>query len=180
MDPGCVEGDFNIVLLSSDRNRGEWFTVARRRFLDIKESLTYVISTFVGGGVCGLPLTWCGRMNNNQSKSRLDQFLVSEGWESYFSGIMQSTLPRPMSDQSPILLDGRWIRGGNIPFKYENMWLKVDEFKDLINSWWWGYHFRGLCNFVLTSKLKALNWIWSSRMKRFSAIVVLRKEMAFN
>ncbi|RVX21823.1 hypothetical protein CK203_001667 [Vitis vinifera] len=51
------------------------------------------------------PFTWNGGLNR-QTMSRLDRFLVSEDWESRFSGVVQSTLPRPVSDYYPILLDG--------------------------------------------------------------------------
>ena len=35
---------------------------------------------------------------NGQSVSRLDRFLVFEDWESNFSGVVQSTLSRPVFD----------------------------------------------------------------------------------
>ncbi|KAL6312886.1 hypothetical protein AAG906_025743 [Vitis piasezkii] len=69
----------------------------------------------------GGPYTWSGGMNG-QSKSRLDCFLISEDWENHFSGVSQRTLPRPVSDHSPILLDGGGVRRGPIPFCFENMW----------------------------------------------------------
>ena len=51
--------------------------------------------------------------------SRIDRFLVSNDWESYFSGGIQSTLPKPISDHCPILLDAGGIRKGHIPFRFE-------------------------------------------------------------
>ena len=93
---------------------------------------------------------------NGQSVSRLDRFLVFEDWESNFSGVVQSTLSRPVFDHYPILLDGRGIRRDSIPFRFENMWLKEEEFKDLLKSWWQGFNFMGSCSFILAAKLKAL------------------------
>ena len=55
--------------------------------------------------------------------SRIDRFLVSEDWEGYFKGVVQSTLSRPVSDHFPILLDGGGVRRGPVPFRFENMWL---------------------------------------------------------
>lgn len=72
---------------------------------------------------------------NNQSQSKLDWFLVSEGWVSYFSGVVQSILPRPVFYHSPILLDGGGLRIGPSLFRFENMWLKEEGFKDLLRSW---------------------------------------------
>ncbi|RVW68791.1 hypothetical protein CK203_060971 [Vitis vinifera] len=56
-----------------------------------------------GGGGGGF--TWSGCINN-RLKSRIDRFLVSEDWEAHFQGAIQVVLARPVSDNSPILLDG--------------------------------------------------------------------------
>ena len=101
------------------------------------------------------PFTWNGGLNR-QTMSRLDRFLVSEDWESRFSGVVQSTLPRPVSDHYPILLDERGVRRGLVPFCFENMWLKKEGFKDLLKNWWQGLNFRGSSNCILATKLKAL------------------------
>ena len=50
---------------------------------------------------------------NGLSRSRLDCFLISEDWENHFSGVTQCTLPRPVSDYFPILLDGGGVRRSN-------------------------------------------------------------------
>ncbi|RVX23146.1 hypothetical protein CK203_000906 [Vitis vinifera] len=50
------------------------------------------------------PFTWSGGLNS-QSMSRLDRFLVTKDWECHFSGVVQYTLPRPVFDHFPILLD---------------------------------------------------------------------------
>ena len=51
----------------------------------------------------------------------------------------------------------RWgrHRKGKTPFRFKNMWLKADGFKDLIKNWWLSYRFRGSSSFVMASKLKA-------------------------
>ncbi|RVW49272.1 hypothetical protein CK203_073203 [Vitis vinifera] len=36
------------------------------------------------------------------------------------------------------------------------MWLKEDEFKDLLKGWWQGFNYSGSYSFILTKKLKAL------------------------
>ena len=88
--------------------------------------------------------------------SRLDCFLVSEDWESHFYGPSQSLLPKPTFDHASILLDGRGIRGRKTPVCFENMWLKVKGFKDLVKNWWTSYNFSGSYSCIIASKLKAL------------------------
>ena len=45
---------------------------------------------------------------------------------------------------------------GPTPFRFENMWLKEDGFKDLVKSWWQGLNFRRTSSFVISKKIKAL------------------------
>ncbi|RVW54429.1 hypothetical protein CK203_068460 [Vitis vinifera] len=66
------------------------------------------------------------RFSEAIEESRLDCFLVSEDWENHFSGAIQCSLPRPVSDHFPILLDGGGVRSGPSPFRFENMWLKEE------------------------------------------------------
>ena len=49
--------------------------------------------------------TWCGGLNN-RSKSRIDQFLISEEYEAHFQRVVQTVFARLISDHAPILLDG--------------------------------------------------------------------------
>ena len=86
--------------------------------------------------------------------SRLDRFLVSANWESKFSKAVQSTLPRPVSDHCPILLDSEGIKPRPRPFRFEIMWLKYEGFKDLLRDWWQDMQLFGSFSFVLASKLK--------------------------
>ena len=48
---------------------------------------------------------------------------------------------------------------GPIPFRFENMWLKVEGFKDMMRLWWQNLNFKGSFSFVLAEKLKALKGI---------------------
>ena len=58
------------------------------------------------------------------------------------------------------------ILKGKSPFRFKNMWLKSNGFKDRVHSWWNRYSFLGTPSFVLAKKLKALKediiqWNWS-------------------
>ena len=90
------------------------------------------------------------------SRARLDRFLVSPCWLDQFSRVCQRRLPRPISDHFPVLLEGgSWSRGP-APFRFENMWFKVEGFKELIRNWWQETVVRGSASFRLSEKLKVL------------------------
>ncbi|RVW53836.1 Trafficking protein particle complex II-specific subunit 120-like [Vitis vinifera] len=149
-DPWCIGGDFNVVRFPSERSRVGRLTGSMRRFSEVIEELALKDLPLHGG-----LFTWSGGLNG-LSRSRLDRFLISEDWENHFSGASQCSLPRPVSDHFPILLDGGGTRRGPIPFRFENMWLKEEGFKELLKGWWQGFNYSGSYSFILTEKLKAL------------------------
>ncbi|RVX14298.1 putative mitochondrial protein [Vitis vinifera] len=51
---------------------------------------------------------------------------------------------------------GGGIKRGPVPFRFENMWLKVEGFKDLLRSWWQGMSVSGRASYRLTTKLKVI------------------------
>ena len=81
--------------------------------------------------------TVCGGLN--VSMSRIDYFFLTSDCEDHFSNTMQTFLPRPVLDHSPILLEGGGVRRSKTPFKFKKMWLKVVGFKDLVKGWWEGH-----------------------------------------
>ncbi|RVW34350.1 Transposon TX1 uncharacterized 149 kDa protein [Vitis vinifera] len=149
-DPWCVRGDFNITLFQRERSRQGRITSAMRRFAQIADELGLMDIPLQGG-----VFTWSGGPNN-QSWARLDRFLVNTSWLDQFSSVLQSRLPRPLSDHFPVLLEGGGLRRGPSPFKFENMWLKVEGFQDMIRSWWWEVEVRGSASFRLATKLKEI------------------------
>ena len=121
-EPWCLGGDFNITLFQRERSRQGRITPTMMRF-------AYIIGDL---GLVDFPLqrgvfTWSGGLNN-QSWARLDRFLVSPSWLDQFNGVLQRRLPRPVSDHFPLLLEGGELRRGPSPFRFENMWLKVEGF----------------------------------------------------
>ncbi|RVW75183.1 hypothetical protein CK203_053881 [Vitis vinifera] len=119
-----------------------------RRFAQVMDDLELVDLLLQGGS-----FTWSGGLHN-QAWARLDRFMVSPSWLDQFSNVIQKRLPRPISDHFPILIEGGGIRRGPSPFRFENMWLKVEGFKDLMQSWWQGMSVSGRASYKLATKLK--------------------------
>ena len=104
----------------------------------------------------GGQFTWKGGLNNCRM-ARLHKFIISEDWDYLFGTVNQSILPRPTLDHFPILREGGRRRAiGLAPFRFENMWIKEEGFKDLIRDWWQSFEFRGTNSYVLMEKIKSL------------------------
>ena len=142
-DPWCLGGDFNVTLSLEERSNQGRVSGAMRRFAQVVDDLE-LLDIPLQGGVA----SWSGG-RNNQAWARLDRFLVTQDWLDSFSGIIQCRLPRPISDHFPILLKGGGVRKGPSPFRFENMWLKVDGFKELLRGWWQEAGGRGRASFRL-------------------------------
>ena len=149
-DPWCIGGDFNVILSQRERSSQGRISGAMRRFAQVVDELE-LLDLPLQGGV----FSWSGG-RNNQAWARLDRYLVTQSWLDKFCGVVQCRLPRPTSDHFPIMLKGGGLRRGPSPFRFENMWLKVDGFKDLLREWWQGTVVRGKASFRLASKLKVM------------------------
>ena len=79
--PCSIGGDFNASISPSESNRGGRITQAMRRFAFVLDDLGVRDLPLQGG-----PFTWSGG-NKGQAMSRIDRFLVSGDWESYFSRV---------------------------------------------------------------------------------------------
>ena len=173
-DPWCIGGDFNLIRFPNESRRGGRLSSSMRRFSEVIDDLDLRDLPLQGG-----PFTWSGGLNN-QAMTRLDRFLVSEDWESHFKGAVQCTLPRPVSDHFPILLDGGGVRRGPAPFRFENMWLEEEGFKDLLKGWWQGLSFNGSFSFILAEKQKALKAILKLWNKDVFGKVDVNKKVALD
>ncbi|RVW44142.1 hypothetical protein CK203_089377 [Vitis vinifera] len=94
--------------------------------------------------------------DNYAVNSRLNWFLVSEDWE------------------------GGVVRRGPMPFRFENMWLKEEGFKDKLQAWWESLNFNGIASFVLGAKLKALKPLLREWNRNVFGKVEVNKALVLN
>ena len=85
-----------------------------------------------------------------------------------------------MSDHCPILLDGVGVRRGPTPFRFENMWLKEEGFKDVLRLWWEGLNFSGSASLILAEKMKAFKPILRSWNKEVFGKIEVQEVLALN
>ena len=126
----------------------------------------------------GSRFTWC-RGINSQAASRLDRFLVTDEWEDHFSGILQYALTRTVLDHCSIVFEGGGVKKGKTPFRFENMWLLLNGFKELVRKWWTEYIVTGTSSHCLAEKLKALKKDLGEWNKKVFGNVSISKLEAF-
>ena len=105
---------------------------------------------------------------------------MTDNWDSLFNGAMQRVLPRPISDHFPILLEGGCLKRGPSPFRFGNMWLEEEGFKDKMKTWWGSLNFTGTSNFILDAKLRALKDILKKWNKKVFGLIETKKGEALS
>jgi hypothetical protein len=150
--PWCVGGDFNVVRFPEEKSHFTSFTQAMHDFSDFISAQGLIDTPLLGG-----KFTWSNGRTID-ARSRLDRFLFTADWEDYFGLISEKRLVRLGSDHFPILLVCGSPHQGSRPFKFENMWLKVDGFVAKVHQWWNSYQFQGFPSYILANKLKALKF----------------------
>ena len=67
---------------------------------------------------------------------------------------------------------------GKSPFRFENMWLKMDGFVNRVDSWWNRHFFSGTPSYVFAKKLKALKeYIIQWNRQEFGNVGRKKKEL---
>jgi hypothetical protein len=152
-DPGewCLGGDFNSIMKVGERrgsssagNQSE-----RLEFTHFSE-----VMELVDIPVMGKKFTWFNL--DGTAMSRLDRFLISEGFIAKEGISNQWVGDLDISDHCPIWLLNSTPDWGPKPFKFNNCWLDHPDFYTFVKNTWEGLVGQGKSAFVLKEKLKRL------------------------
>lgn len=78
--------------------------------------------------------TW-SNLREKPVLSRLDKFLYSPNWEQRFSSHQCRILTRITSDHFLVILEAPSVPWGPSPFRFNNLWIKEDNFNTIIEIW---------------------------------------------
>ncbi|GKV16979.1 hypothetical protein SLEP1_g27539 [Rubroshorea leprosula] len=143
----CIMGDFNTVRKAEERKGSSGVTRDMREFDNFIQAMKLVDIPLVGR-----KFTWYQARGNYMS--RIDRFLLSEGWLSKWGEARQWGLRRSMSDHCPILLKHQTIEWGPKPFRFFDSWLEQEGCSKLIKEVWNDTQIQGWAGFRLKEKLK--------------------------
>ncbi|KAL2939383.1 LINE-1 retrotransposable element ORF2 protein [Bienertia sinuspersici] len=137
--PWLCGGDFNLMLLSSEKKGGNGFKVNEAEtFREAIESCH-----MMDLGFNGHEFTWTNnRAGEHNVQERLDRFLANQLWKDLFPGSFVTHLSRRRSDHLPIMLclkgypRAKNERKKKKLFKFEEMWLKENMCEEIIKEAW--------------------------------------------
>jgi hypothetical protein len=153
-DVWCVVGDFN-----SFRAEEEMRGASDVSGVSYRAGISAFNDFIVGVELLEIPLfgrtfTWVHP--NGVLMSKLDRFLLLDGWVEKWSNPMVGALHRDVSDHCPIVLrynDDDW---GPCPFWFKKIWLENSSFKDFVSKVWEEQNFPGWMGYILKERLKGL------------------------
>lgn len=88
--------------------------------------------------------------------TRIDRFLLPEGFISRWKINAQWIGGRDISDHCPIWLVSTDLNWGPKPFKFNNCWLEHKEFKAFVQECWESFNVVGKASHIVKEKLKML------------------------
>jgi hypothetical protein len=122
-------GDFNEVRCEEERLGTVFNVLGANAFND------FILNTnLLDVRLDGFSFTWSHRSASKMSK--LDRFLISDGFHSSFPHISGICLDRHLSDHRPILFRDVCIDYGATPFRLFHSWFDWDGFDIMVSSVW--------------------------------------------
>ncbi|PNX71762.1 cysteine-rich receptor-like protein kinase, partial [Trifolium pratense] len=147
----CLGGDFNATLKVGERRgcSGGGGQIERVEFSQFIEDMEVVDIP-----VTGKKFSWFNA--EGTVMSRLDRFLLSEGFIERGGISNQWIGDRDISDHCPVWLVCSKLNWGPKPFKFNNCWLEHPNFIPFVTETWKKMQIKGKKAFVLKEKLKLL------------------------
>ncbi|XP_058759850.1 uncharacterized protein LOC131633146 [Vicia villosa] len=144
-------GDFNSVSSSEER-----VGISKRNNIKEMEKFKNFIEDMevVDVPTIGSKFTWFN--SNGKTMSRLDRFLLSEKFIEDWKVEGQTIGKRDISDHAPIWLQDNKKEWGPKSFRFNNLWLKHEEFAPFVTKEWAKIHCKGRGDYCLVEKLKVL------------------------
>ncbi|XP_022031693.1 uncharacterized protein LOC110932744 [Helianthus annuus] len=141
-------GDFNEVRCSEERLNSEFNSVNSGLFNDLIR----------GAGLHehNMGHTFTYMSDNGKKLSKLDRFLVCDGFLRRWPSATVVALSRYISDYCPIMLSVVAHDFGHIPFRLYNTWLDLLGFEEYVNGLCGSFVFHGAPDLALVTKLKFL------------------------
>ena len=154
--PLLIGGDFNVSLDAEDRpNDMGGSDPGSARF---KEVLAQLGLGELGPG--DRRFTW----RRPTSQSRIDRFLYSPELSDIYTLAEVTSLPRPLSDHTPLLWTSQVGSARPTYFKMDHSWFIQDGFKEDILRWWTAHNDSGpTASRLATKLLKLRHYLFETR-----------------
>jgi hypothetical protein len=147
----CLGGDFNAILRSSER---KGYSADSRQGERLSFSHFVEEMEVIDVPVLGKKFTWFS--SDGKSMSRIDRFLLSDGFITKFGVSGQWIGDRDISDHCPIWLIVSNENWGPKPFRVINGWFDHPDFYSFVENCWNGFDVRGKKAYVLKEKFRLL------------------------
>lgn len=137
--PWLCGGDFNLMMVSSEKRGGDDFKIDEANIL----RSAVEACDFVDMGYIGYDFTWSNNRGGEANiQERLDRFFANDLWKQKFPGSFVTHLTKRKSDHLPILMFMREYREVNRRqtkkkcFRFEAMWLREEESLKVVSEAW--------------------------------------------
>lgn len=123
-------GDFNLIYEARDKNNNNInrrFMDLFRRALDASELMEFRLQN--------RRYTW----SNGRARPtlvRLDRVFCNKEWDALLPSVTLQALSSSLSDHSPLLLGSQQQAPRVFSFKFEQFWIRVPTFLDIVSAAW--------------------------------------------
>jgi len=177
-----IMGDFNLIYRAAGKNN---MNLSPRLMRHFREALDECDMSEIS--LQNRKFTWSNE-RQRPTMSRLDRFFCNAEWDATFSNHILNAFSTSLSDHCPLLLSNQSGPRRPSSFKFENYWVKLPGFKDVVRTAWdttTDHHepFHVLCHKLHSTSQKLKAWskeINSDAKKLFfmAQEIILRLDIA--